>query len=95
MQASPAPAEALCPLAACAALAAKLLGRAVTACTAAGGPAAGHTVRLELVQSPDQPAVLVLRGAAASLATWPPNFGILHCLCGHSAPPYPHHYSDT
>ena len=40
----------------------KLLGRAVGACLATGAPPSNQTVSLELLQSPERPGLLGLRG---------------------------------
>lgn len=44
------------------AAASKLLGRALGACLATGAPPSSHTVSVELVQSPERPGLLGLRG---------------------------------
>lgn len=51
-------------LVAVAALTTKLLGRAVTACTAAGPGTGQHQVRVQLMQEAERPNSLLLRGAS-------------------------------
>ena len=51
------------PLAVLAAAVSKLLGRAVGACLASAAAGEEHTVVLELLQSPQRPGLLGVRGA--------------------------------